>query len=52
MPAATAATLSEADIAAHFSGRGPWKRRLPQIIDTLVALGRARKIKGGKIRAV
>ena len=48
---ASAAALTEADIAAHFSGRGPWKRRLPQIIDTLVALGRARKT-GAQIRAV
>ncbi len=37
------AALTEAEIAAHFTGRGPWKRRLPQIVDTLVALGRARK---------
>jgi hypothetical protein len=48
---ASAASLSEADIAAHFSGRGPWKRRLPQIIDTLVALGRARR-SGSKVQSV
>ncbi len=42
--------LAEADIAAHFTGCGPWKRRLPQIIDTLVALGRARKAQG-KVQA-
>jgi hypothetical protein len=43
--------LTEAEVAACFTGRGPWKRRLPQIIDTLVALGRARMAKG-KVRAV
>ena len=45
------AALDEAEIAACFTGRGPWKRRLPQIVDTLVALGRARKA-GGKVQAV
>jgi len=49
--AASPAALSEADIAARFAGRGPWKRRLPQIIDTLVALGRARRA-GNRVRAV
>jgi len=29
-------------IAARYTGRGPWKKRLPQLLDTLVALGRAR----------
>ncbi len=36
------------DIAAHFSGRKGWKTRLRQIVDTLVALGRAREAGGGK----
>ena len=49
--AASDKALTEAALAEHFSGRGPWKRRLPQIIDTLVALGRARR-SGAKIRAV
>ena len=49
--AASNTALSEAALAAHFSGRGPWKKRLPQIIETLVALGRARK-SGSKVRAV
>ena len=48
---ASNAALTEADLAAYFSGRGAWKKRLPQIIDTLVALGRARK-SGTKIRSV
>lgn len=34
--------LSGAALAERFSGRGPWKKRLPQILDTLAALGRAR----------
>lgn len=29
------------DIAVRFTARGPWKRRLPQLLDMLVALGRA-----------
>jgi hypothetical protein len=37
-----AGTLAEADLAERFTGRGPWKRRLPQILRTLEALGRAR----------
>ena len=31
-------------IAARFTGRGPWKKRLPEILDTLAALGRARRV--------
>jgi len=38
--------LSEAQLAEHFKGQGPWKKRLPQILDTLEALGRARKGEG------
>ena len=41
------APLAEADLAARFTGKGPWKRRLPQLLDTLVALGRARQTDGG-----
>lgn len=29
-----------ASVEAHFKGRGPWKRGLPLILDTLAALGR------------
>ena len=29
-------------ITAAFTGRGPWKRRIPQILEALAALGRAR----------
>jgi hypothetical protein len=45
----TAARVPLADdaIAACFTGRGAWKKRLPQIIDTLVAVGRVRRRKDG-----
>lgn len=42
-----AAPLSEADLAARFTGKGPWKKRLPQLLDTLVALGRVRRVAKG-----
>ena len=35
--------LSEAELAARFTGKGSWKKRLPQIVDTLEALGRVRR---------
>ncbi len=41
--AASARALDEAALAARFSGRGPWKKHLPQILQTLEALGRARR---------
>ena len=34
--------LAEATLADRFTGRGPWKKRLPQILQTLEAVGRAR----------
>jgi len=45
--AEAAAPLSEADLAARFTGKGPWKKRLPQLLETLAALGRARVVEGG-----
>ncbi|MDI1253191.1 DNA methyltransferase [Thermomonas sp.] len=33
--------LSLDEIGSRFTARGPWKRRLPQLLDMLVALGRA-----------
>jgi hypothetical protein len=42
------APLTDDAIAACFTGRGPWKKRLPQIIDTLVAVGRVRRRKDGR----
>ncbi len=42
------APLDEDAIAARFSGRGAWKKRLPQILDTLIAVGRVRVVEDGK----
>jgi len=42
------APLAEAELAARFTGKGPWKKRLPQLLDTLVALGRARALEDGR----
>lgn len=44
--AASSIALSTDALAEHFTGRGPWKKRLPQILDTLEALGRACKAPG------
>ena len=38
-------------IAGCFTGKGPWKRRLPQIVETLEALGRARRV-GDKLHGM
>ncbi len=38
---AAPAALDLDAIAAHFKGRGRWRERLPVILDTLVAIGRA-----------
>ena len=38
-------------LAGYFSGRGRWRDRLPTLLDTLVALGRAREVPGGWIDA-
>lgn len=40
--AATPAPLQIIDIEASFKGKGPWKKGLPRILETLEALGRAR----------
>lgn len=40
--AASRAPLDEEAIAAQFTGKGPWKKRLPTILNMLVAVGRAR----------
>ncbi len=37
------ATLTLAEIEARFKGRGPWKKSLPRILETLEALGRAHR---------
>lgn len=41
---ASPAPLSEARLADRFTGRGPWKKRLPQVLQTLEALGRTRAV--------
>jgi hypothetical protein len=40
--AASPVPLAESTLADRFTGRGPWKKRLPQILQTLEAVGRAR----------
>ena len=37
------AALPLAALEASFKGKGPWKKGLPRILDTLEALGRARR---------
>lgn len=39
--AASPVALSLEDIAARFTSRGPWKKRLPGLLEMLVTLGRA-----------
>jgi hypothetical protein len=34
---------SQSTLAAQITGKGPWKKRLPDLLQTLVALGRARE---------
>ena len=41
--AASPVPLSSTELAARFTGKGAWKKRLPQIVDTLEALGRVRR---------
>jgi hypothetical protein len=36
------------DLAAHFAGRGRWRDRLPTIVETLEAIGRARRTAGAE----
>jgi hypothetical protein len=45
--AAARVPLADDAIVACFTGRGAWRKRLPQIIDTLIAVGRARRGKDG-----
>lgn len=35
-------------LADHFTGRGPWKKRLPDIVDSLAALGRVKMERSGE----
>lgn len=41
--AASVAAMPLSAIEAQFKGRGPWKKSLPRILETLEALGRARR---------
>ncbi|KGM57792.1 DNA methyltransferase [Lysobacter arseniciresistens ZS79] len=44
--AASPVPLSIDEIAARFTARGPWKKRLPKLLEMLVALGRAQEKDG------
>ncbi len=44
--AASPLALSVDDVAARFKSRGTWKRRLPQLLEMLVTLGRAQESNG------
>jgi len=47
---ASAVPLSIDDIGNRFTARGPWKKRLPQLVEMLVALGRA-EVRGDRYRS-
>ena len=49
--AASPAPMSLDDIGNRFTARGPWKKRLPQLLDMLIALGRADLRDGGSYGA-
>ena len=42
------APQTEAQLATHFTGKGRWKSRLPDILAALEALGRARRLDDGR----
>ena len=42
--ASAPAALPLSEIEARFKGKGPWKKGLPRILETLEALGRARQV--------
>ncbi|MDZ4358150.1 MAG: hypothetical protein U1B84_17310, partial [Variovorax sp.] len=44
---ASPAPLPLPAIEASFKGKGPWKKGLPRILETLEALGRAQRVGGG-----
>ncbi|MBP6036754.1 MAG: class I SAM-dependent DNA methyltransferase, partial [Azonexus sp.] len=45
--ALTPTPQDEHTLAARFTGKGPWKKRLPEILSMLAALGRAKQSGGG-----
>ena len=44
--AASPIPLNVDELATRFSARGPWKKRLPQLLEMLVTLGRAQESNG------
>jgi hypothetical protein len=46
--ALTPSPQSETELAARFTGKGKWKSRLPELLATLAALGRARQLEDGR----
>lgn len=46
--AQSGAGLEQDAVAAHFSGRGRWRERLPTLLETLAVLGRARVSADGR----
>lgn len=46
--AGAGSSLDIEGLAGYFSGRGRWRDRLPTLLDTLVALGRARIVDGSR----
>ncbi|MGH8216797.1 MAG: hypothetical protein ACREPZ_14040, partial [Rhodanobacteraceae bacterium] len=49
--ATSPAALSVEDITSQFTARGSWKKRVPALLDMLVALGRAQE-RDGRYRAM
>ncbi len=45
--ATSPAPLTQPAIEARFKGRGPWKKGLPTLLQTLEALGRAQAVATG-----
>jgi hypothetical protein len=43
-----ASPQSQDDLVAHFTGKGKWKARLPELLATLATLGRARALEDGR----
>jgi len=39
---------SATDLAARFTGKGKWPAKLPELLATLAALGRARQLEDGR----
>ena len=48
--ASAGTSLSLPEVEASFKGKGPWKKGLPRILETLEALGRARRESSGEWR--